>query len=118
MSIATGTQQTDHTLDVDTPSDVDEPTSHLKRGTDEVKRVHELEQSLGAKTISKGLATVAIAVVVLNTIFGIEAIANSSGPFADVITTVETIGGSALTLVVVGFLALGGAVAMRYMDRF
>lgn len=81
-------------------------------------KVARAAQAAGAKTIAQGLATVAIAVVILNEILTIEAIQNSTGPMSGVIDSVETIGGSALTLTVLAFLVLAGAVAMRYMDRF
>jgi len=81
-------------------------------------RVARAAQSAGAKTIAQGLATVAIAVVILNEILTIGVVNNTSGPMSGVIDSVETIGGSALTLTVLAFLVLAGAIAMRYMDRF
>jgi hypothetical protein len=80
--------------------------------------MQKMGQSMGAKTIGKGLATVAITVVILNQILTIDAINNSTGPFTGVIDSVANIGSSALTLVVLAFLVLGGAVAMGFMDRF
>lgn len=77
-----------------------------------------LAQSITAKSIGKGLMTVALVVIVLNQLFTLEIINNTSGPFAGLITTVENLGTAALTLVVLGFIILGAAVAMSFMDRF
>jgi len=77
-----------------------------------------LEQSVSAKQIGSGLMTIALVVIVLNQLFTLSIIANSTGPFSDVISTVENIGGAALTLTTLAFLVLAGAVAMSFMDRF
>lgn len=78
----------------------------------------ELAQAVSAKAVGKGLVTIGLVVVVLNEVFSIDSINNSTGPFSGVITTIESIGESALTLLAVAFIVLAGAVAMRYMDRF
>jgi hypothetical protein len=72
----------------------------------------------GSKRVVKVLASIAIGVVILNQIFQIDSIANSSGPFAGVIDTLETVGSAALVLLVVGLVAYGGAIALSYMDMF
>jgi hypothetical protein len=77
-----------------------------------------LAQSVSAKAIGKGLMTVALVVIVLNQLFTLSIINNSSGPFSGLISTVENLGTAALTLVVIGFIVLGASVAMSYMDRF
>lgn len=82
-------------------------------------RTARLEQgSGGSKRVVKVLASIAIGVVILNQIFQIDSIANSSGPFAGVIDTLETVGSAALVLLVVGLVAYGGAIALGYMDMF
>lgn len=81
-------------------------------------RSMHLSQALTAKTVGKGLVSIGLIVVILNEVFTIDSINNSTGPFAGVISTVENIGSAALTLLTLAFLVLGGAVAMRYMDRF
>jgi len=78
----------------------------------------KIEQGASAKRIGAGLMTVALVVIVLNQLFTLEIVNNTSGPFASTIDTVESIGGGALTIVVVGFLVLAGAVAMSFMDQF
>jgi len=78
----------------------------------------KIKQSVSAKRIGAGLMTVALVVIVLNQLFTLDIIANTSGPFSSTIDTIENIGGGALTIVVVGFLVLAGAVAMSFMDQF
>lgn len=60
------------------------------------------------------LIMLSIGVVVLNTVFTLDIIANSTGPFADIITTLSSVGGSALVLLVVGLLALVGNTIMNF----
>lgn len=82
-------------------------------------RTAKLEQGDGgSKRVVKVLASIAIGVVILNQIFQIDSIANSSGPFSGVIDTLETVGSAALVLLVVGLVAYGGAIALSYMDMF
>lgn len=82
-------------------------------------RTARLEQGDGgSKRVVKVLASIAIGVVILNQIFQIDSIANSTGPFAGVIDTLETVGSAALVLLVVGLVAYGGAIALSYMDMF
>lgn len=76
-----------------------------------------LEQANG-KRVVKVLASVGIGVVILNEIFTIEALNNTSGPFSGVVDTIGTTGVAALTLIVVGLIAYAGAVAMGYLDMF
>lgn len=77
-----------------------------------------LGQGATAKRVGKGLVTIGLIVVVLNEVFSINAINNSTGPFAGVIGTVESLGTAALTILAVGFIILAGAVAMGFMDSF
>lgn len=75
-------------------------------------------QGQTAKRVGKGLVTIGLIVVVLNEVFSINAINNSSGPFSGVVSTVESLGIAALTILAVGFIILAGAVAMGFMDSF
>lgn len=77
-----------------------------------------LGQGQTAKRVGKGLVTIGLIVVVLNEVFSINAINNSSGPFSGVVSTVESLGIAALTILAVGFIILAGAVAMGFMDSF
>lgn len=86
--------------------------------SDDYYEATRMSQSMTVKRLGKGLVTVGLIVVVLNEVFTINAINNSSGPFASVISTVENIGTSAITLAVIGFLILAGAMAMGFMDQF
>lgn len=83
----------------------------------ELDGMAEMKQANG-KRVVKVLASVGIGVVILNEVFSVGSLANSSGPFAGVIGTIETTGVAALTLIVVGLIAYAGAVAMGYLDMF
>ena len=88
--------------------------SFLGADTDQIA---ELEQANG-KRVVKVLASVGIGVVILNEIFSIGALNNSSGMFSGVVDSIGTTGVAALTLLVVGLVAYAGAVAMGYLDMF
>lgn len=74
-----------------------------------------LEQAFGGmiNAIVGGIFAVAIGVVMLNVLFSLSIINTSTGPFASIFTTVENIGGAAITFVVLGFLAAAGGLAVR-----
>lgn len=57
---------------------------------------------------------ISVLVVVLNEIFTLDAITNSSGPFGDVIDQLTGIGGAALGLLVIGILVLGANRVMGF----
>ena len=59
------------------------------------------------RVIGGAMVGISVLVVVLNEIFTLDAINNSSGPFADVISQLTGIGGAALGLLVIGILVLG-----------
>lgn len=67
------------------------------------------------RMIGGGIIGLAVIVVVLNDVLTLPSVANSSGPFGDVLTSLETTGGAALGLLVVGFLV---AAASRVMGFF
>ena len=60
-----------------------------------------------------GIFAVALGVVMLNQLFTLQIINTTTGPFASLFDTVESIGGAAITFVVLGFLAAAGGVAVR-----
>lgn len=95
-----------------------EAAETLRMGRSKIKREVALTQGATAKSIGAGLMTVALVVIVLNQLFTLDIVANTTGPFSSTIDTIENIGGGALTIVVLGFLVLAGAVAMSFMDRF
>ena len=67
------------------------------------------------RVIGGAMIGIAVLVVVLNQIFSLESIANSSGPFAGVVDSLEGTGVAALSLLVVGLLV---AAANRVMGFF
>jgi len=67
------------------------------------------------RVLGGGMIGLAVLVVVLNEIFSLQSVSNSSGPFASVISSLETTGSAALGLLVIGFLVLA---ANRIMGFF
>ena len=66
------------------------------------------------RVIGGGMIGLAVLVVVLNEIFSIGSIADSSGPFAGVIDSLEGTGVAALSLLVIGFLVLAANRVMGF----
>jgi len=67
------------------------------------------------RVILGAMIGLAVGIVVLNEVFSLNSIADSSGPFSDVITQIENIGGAALGLIVIGLLV---AAANQIMSFF
>jgi len=67
------------------------------------------------RVIGGGMIGISVLVIVLNEMFSLETIANTTGPFSSVIDSLETTGGAALGLLVIGFLVLA---ANRIMGFF
>ena len=67
------------------------------------------------RVIGGAMIGIAVLVVVLNEIFSIDSIANSTGPFGGVVDSLESTGVAALSLLVVGLLV---AAANRVMGFF
>jgi len=64
------------------------------------------------RLIGGGLVMMLIVVLVLTEVY--NAVDVSSGPFSDVVTTLEGTGVAALTLLVVGFLVIAASAIMRF----
>jgi hypothetical protein len=62
--------------------------------------------------IAGGVMAVAIVAIVLNELFTLQIVNNTSGPFSGLMDTVESVGTGAITLVVLGFLAAAGGMAI------
>lgn len=62
------------------------------------------------RVIGAGFAFV-IGIIMLNFLFDLELVNNSSGPFASQLTTVENVIGAAIVLGALGILALAGFYA-------
>jgi len=54
---------------------------------------------------------------VLDEVFSINSISNSSGPFSGVIDSLESTGGAALGLLVVGLLIVAANAVMNFFGR-
>jgi len=66
------------------------------------------------QTVGAAMIGISVLVVVLNEVFSLDAINNSSGPFAGVIDQLTGIGGAALGLLVIGILVLGANRVMGF----
>ena len=66
------------------------------------------------RVIGGAMIGIAVLVVVLNQVFSLDAIANNSGPFSGVITSLENTGGAALGLLVIGLLVVGANRVMGF----
>lgn len=67
------------------------------------------------RVILGAMIGLAVGIVVLNEVFSLNSVSNSSGPFSEVITQIENIGGAALGLIVIGLLV---AAANQIMSFF
>ena len=67
------------------------------------------------RVIGGAMIGISVLVIVLNEVFAIDSIANSSGPFAGIIDSLESTGVAAMSLLVVGLLV---AAANRVMGFF
>jgi len=92
----------------------------LQTGADAVSK---LERKAGmshgnmmgtVRVIGGAMIGIAVLVVVLNEVFALSSVSNSSGPFSDVIGQLETIGGAALGLIVIGLLVAGANRVMGF----
>jgi len=66
------------------------------------------------RVIGGAMIGIAVLVVVLNEVFALNSVSNSSGPFSDVITQLQNIGGAALGLIVIGLLVAGANRVMGF----
>jgi len=76
------------------------------------RRGHRMSATSGLmdRIIGGGFAFV-IGIIMLNFLFGLEMVNNSSGPFASQLDTIENVIGAAIILGVLGILALAGYYA-------
>jgi len=68
--------------------------------------------------IGGAVIMIAVIVIVVNEVLTVDAVANSSGPFSGVITSLETTGVAAMTLLVVGLLVVAAMALMRYFNQW
>lgn len=75
--------------------------------------VANFRQSGGmVERIAGGVMAVAVVAIVLNQLFSLSIVNQTSGPFSGLLDTVESVGTGAITLVVLGFLAAAGGAAI------
>lgn len=66
------------------------------------------------RTVGGAMIGIAVLVVVLNEVFELDAVANSSGEFGGVIDSLTSVGGAALGLLVIGLLVLAANRVMGF----
>jgi hypothetical protein len=69
------------------------------------------------RVIGGAMIGIAVLVVVLNEVFALNSVSNSTGPFSEVITQLENIGGAALGLIVIGLLVAGANRVMAFFGN-
>lgn len=67
------------------------------------------------RVIGSAVVIIALTVIVVNEVLTVDAVNNSSGPFAGVIESLETTGVAAMGLLVVGLVVVAGRAIMGYM---
>jgi hypothetical protein len=66
------------------------------------------------RVIGGAMIGIAVLVVVLNQVFALDSIANSSGPFSGISDQLVTVGSAAMGLLVIGLLVLGANRVMGF----
>jgi aspartate oxidase len=69
------------------------------------------------RVIGGAMIGLAVLVVVLNSVFTLDTIQSGSGPFQSVIDSLETTGGAALGLLVIGLLVVAANRIMGFFGR-
>jgi len=88
-----------------------------KGAVDDLNRRTDLSEAnimSTVRVIGGAMIGISVLVVVLNEVFSLDAISNSSGPFSGVIDQLTGIGGAALGLLVIGILVLGANRVMGF----
>jgi len=75
---------------------------------------HEALMMDAVRMIGGTMIGLAVLVVVLNQVFSLKSINNSTGAFSGVITSLKTTGGAALGLLVIGLLVVGANYVMGF----
>jgi uncharacterized membrane protein len=84
-------------------------------GADTVAEAQELPIMQAVRMIGGAVVGIAVIVLVVNEVLTIDAVDNSSGPFAGVISSLETTGVAAMTLLVVGLVVVAAQQIMGFM---
>jgi hypothetical protein len=105
------------------PSGAAQHQKTIAEGRDAVQSLEDgFERRFGTRVDMMGVVRViggsmigiAILVVVLNEVFALDQIANSSGAFSGVIDSLKSTGGAALGLLVIGLLVVGANRVMSF----
>lgn len=69
------------------------------------------------RLIAGAMIGISVLVIVLNEVFSLSQVSNSSGPFSGVIDSLQSTGGAALGLLVVGLLVVAANAVMSFFGR-
>jgi len=69
------------------------------------------------RLIAGAMIGISVLVIVLNEVFSLQSISNSTGPFSGVIDSLQSTGGAALGLLVVGLLVVAANAVMGFFGR-
>lgn len=82
------------------------------------KRAGEMAVMQAVKVVGAAVIGISVTVLVVNEVLTVDAINNTSGPFAPVIDSIGSTGVAAMTLLVIALLVLAASYIMGVMDRF
>jgi len=69
------------------------------------------------RLIAGAMIGISVLVIVLNEVFSLSQVSNSTGPFSGVIDSLQSTGGAALGLLVVGLLVVAANAVMSFFGR-
>jgi len=95
---------------------VEESDSYAEGVNTEFRRQMAASNGLMQRIIGGGFMLV-IGIIMLGFLFDLDLVANFSGPFADQLSTVETVLGAAIVFAVLGILAMAGVYAYSMFQQ-
>lgn len=88
-------------------------------GWDSMEQLPEPDADMGimgtVRLVGGAVVGIAVITLVVNQVLSIQSIANSTGPFSGVITSLESTGVAAMTLLVVGLVVAAASAIMSFM---
>ena len=126
MAVATAPSGANQTGGFRPEAETSESANHvqtMREGRETVSHLEEsVEERFGVSVemvqvvlfMAGSMSGIPVLVVVLSEVFSLQSFNDSTGPFADVITSLETTGGAALGLLVIGLLVVGANRVMGF----
>jgi len=69
------------------------------------------------RLIAGAMIGISVLVIVLNEVFSLDSISNSSGPFSSIVDSLQSTGAAALGLLVIGLLVVAANAIMGFFGR-